>query len=182
MDGGPTKYRTEAKLLWDDTYVYVAFTCQDEDVWTTYTQHDEPLYNQEVVEMFIDADGDGKTYNELEISPANVTFDAYFPSHREDLPKAITWESGMKTAVVVDGTLNDPNDVDKGWTAEAAIPIAKLAAVPHVPPLVGDKWRINLYRLDWSNNRKVNEGSAFSPVFIGDFHNLPRFGWLEFGR
>jgi hypothetical protein len=182
MDGGPTKFRTEAKLLWDDKNLYVAFICQDEDVWTSYTKHDEPLYNQEVVEIFIDADGDGRTYNELEISPANVTFDAYFEERRKDLEKAITWESGMKTAVVVDGTLNNPGDADKGWIAEAAIPIANLAAVPHVPPLVGDKWRINLYRLDWYSDRKVNEGSAFSPLFMGDFHNLPRFGWLEFGK
>jgi hypothetical protein len=182
MDGGATKYRTEAKMLWDDKFLYVAWICEDEDIWTSYTQHDDPLYNQEVVEIFIDADGDGKTYNELEISPANVTFDAYFPSHRENLPKAITWESGIKSAVVVNGTLNNAADKDQSWTVEVAIPIANLAAVPHVPPLVGDKWRINLYRLDWYNERKVNEGSAFSPVFIGDFHNLPRFGWLEFGR
>jgi hypothetical protein len=180
MDGGPTKYRTEAKILWDDKNLYVAFMCQDEDVWTSYTHHDDPLYNQEVVEMFIDADGDGRTYNELEISPANVTFDAYFVERRKDLDKAITWESGMKTAVVVDGTLNNPSDRDKGWTVEAAIPIANLAAVPHVPPRPGDEWRINLYRLDWYNDRKVNEGSAFSPLFVGDFHALQRFGWLEF--
>lgn len=178
LDGKPTKYRTEAKLLWDDTNLYVAFVCQDEDVWTSYTHHDDPLYNQEVVEIFIDADGDGKTYNELELSPANVTFDAYFPARRQGMDLA--WESGMKTAVVVDGTLNDPSDVDRGWTAELAIPIAGLASVPHVPPRVGDRWRFNLYRLDWHTGRKINEGSAFSPLFAPDFHNLPRFGWLEF--
>jgi len=82
--------------------------------------------------------------------------------------------------VKVDGTLNNGSDVDKSWTAEARIPIANLAAVPHIPPRVGDKWRFNLYRLDWHTGRKVNEGSAFSPLFVGDFHNLPRFGWLEF--
>jgi hypothetical protein len=88
----------------------------------------------------------------------------------------------MVSAVKVDGTLNDPSDVDKGWTAEAKIPLKSFAAVPHMPPLVGDKWRINLYRLDWYANRKINEGSAFSPLYQGDFHNLPRFGWLEFGN
>ncbi|MHB8417867.1 MAG: carbohydrate-binding family 9-like protein [Myxococcales bacterium] len=182
MDGGPTKYRTEAKLLWDDQFLYVAFTCQDEDVWTSYTRHDDPLYNQEVVEIFIDADGDGRTYNELEISPANVTFDADFAERRKDLDRAVTWESGMKSAVTVDGTLNDPSDVDRGWVAEAAIPIAKLDSVPHVPPHPGDRWRANLYRLDWHTHRKINEGSAWSPLYMGDFHNLPRFGWLEFQR
>jgi hypothetical protein len=180
IDGGPTKYRTEARLLWDDEFLYVSFVSQDEDVWSDFTKHDDKIYTQEAVEIFIDADGDGKTYNELEIAPTNATFDAYFPARREGMD--LSWESGMVSAVKVDGTLNNPSDVDKSWTAEAKIPIAKLAAVPHVPPRVGDKWRINLYRLDWHTNRKVNEGSAFSPLYMGDFHNLPRFGWLEFGK
>jgi hypothetical protein len=178
IDGGPTKYRTEARLLWDDQFLYVSFVSQDEDVWSDFTKHDDKIYTQEAVEIFIDADGDGKTYNELEIAPTNATFDAYFPARREGMD--LSWESGMVSAVKVDGTLNNPNDVDKSWTAEARIPIAKLAAVPHVPPRVGDKWRFNLYRLDWHTGRKINEGSAFSPLLVGDFHNLPRFGWLEF--
>jgi hypothetical protein len=178
IDGGPTKYRTEARLLWDDQYLYLSFVSQDEDVWSDFTKHDDKLYTQEAVEIFIDADGDGKTYNELEIAPTNATFDAYFPARREGMD--LSWESGMVSAVKVDGTLNNPNDVDKSWTAEARIPIAKLASVPHVPPRIGDRWRFNLYRLDWHTNRKVNEGSAFSPLYAGDFHNLPRFGWLEF--
>ncbi len=180
LDGAPTKLPTQARILWDDQNLYVGFQCEDPDVWSSYTKHDEPLYNEEAVEVFIDADGDGKTYDELELSPANVTFDAYFPARRQGMD--LTWESGMKTAVVVDGTLNDPSDVDRGWTAELAIPIAKLSSVPHVPPQPGDRWRLNLYRLDWSQNRKVNEGSAFSPLFQPDFHNLPRFGWLEFEK
>jgi hypothetical protein len=180
MDGASAHYRTEAKILWDDENLYVGFTCQDEDIWSSYTQHDDPLYNQEAVEIFVDADGDGKTYNEIEISPGNVTFDAYFPARRQGMD--LSWESGLKSAVKVDGTYNDPSDVDRGWTVEAAIPIARLAAVPHVPPKPGDRWRINLYRLDWQQQRRVNEATAFSPVYVPDFHNLPRFGWLQFAN
>jgi hypothetical protein len=179
MDGSKTKYLTQAKLLWDDQFLYVAFTCEDQDVWSDFTKHDDKLYTQEAVELFVDADGDGKTYNELEIAPTNATFDAYFPARRQGMD--LSWESGMTSAVKVDGTLNNPNDIDKGWTAEAKIPLKSFAAVPHLPPRPGDKWRINLYRLDWHTNRKINEGSAFSPLYQGDFHNLPRFGWLEFG-
>lgn len=181
LDGGKTKYDTKAKLLWDDQNLYVAFRCEDPDVWAHLTKHDDPLYDQDdVVELFVDADGDGKTYNELEISPANVTFDADFKERRKDLEKAMTWDSGMRTAVVIDGTLNQGNDQDRGWTVEAAVPIAKLDAVPHVPPKPGDRWRANLYRLDRSTGGRTNEGSAWSPLFVGDFHALSRFGWLEF--
>jgi hypothetical protein len=85
----------------------------------------------------------------------------------------------MKTAVKVRGTLDDASDRDQGWTVEMQIPFARLAEVPHVPPQKGDRWRFNLYRLEHHGRRTV-EGQAFSPLFVGDFHALPRFGWLSF--
>jgi hypothetical protein len=178
QDGAAPRYRTEAKLVWDDEAIYVAFRVQDEDVWAKLDKDDDPIYGEEVVEIFIDADGDGKTYNELELSPKNVRFDAFFPARRQGMD--LGWSSGMTTGVRVQGTLNDPSDQDEGWTAEMRIPVKNLAAVPRWPPLPGDKWRFNLYRLEWHTRRTINEGSAFSPPLVGDFHHLPRFGSLEF--
>ena len=177
-DGQTPKFRTEAKVAWDDTALYVSFDSQDDDVWAKLDKNDDPIYGEEVVEIFVDADGDGKTYNEMQVSPKNVTFDAYFPARRTGMDLA--WSSGMTTAVKVRGTLNNPDDKDDGWSAELKIPVANLAAVPHWPPLPTDKWRFNLYRLEWHTNRTNNEGSAFSPPLVGDFHHLPRFGILEF--
>jgi hypothetical protein len=177
LDGSPGRVRTTARLLWDDRFLYVAFDCEDPDVWTTFTQRDDPLYTQEAVEIFIDADGDGRTYNELEVSAANVLFDAYFPERRQGMD--LSWDSQALTAVTVQGTLNDPSDRDQGWRVEMRIPIARLAAVPHVPPRPGDRWRFNLYRLEHHGRRQV-EGQAFSPPRVGDFHALSRFGWLVF--
>jgi hypothetical protein len=178
MDGGPTKYRTEAKLVWDDEFLYVGFDGDDEDVWFNLQKNDAPIYQEEVYEIFIDADGDGATYNELEISPGNFIFDAYFPARRQGMD--LSWDSQMKHAVSVRGTVNNPSDVDQGWSAELQIPVSRLASVPRWPPMAGDRWRFNLYRLEWHSGRKVNEGSAFSPPLIGDFHNLARFAKLEF--
>jgi hypothetical protein len=177
MTGGPARVRTTAKLLWDDKYLYVSFDCEDPDVWGTFTKRDDPLYTQEVVEIFIDADGDGRTYNEIEVSAANVLFDAYFPERRQGMD--LSWDSQALTAVTVQGTLNDASDKDEGWRVEMRIPIERLAAVPHVPPRPGDRWRFNLYRLE-HHGRKEVEGMAFSPPRVGDFHALNRFAWLVF--
>jgi hypothetical protein len=181
MTGAPTHSETHAKLLYDDQFLYVAFDCQDDDVWGTLLKKDDPIYGQEVVEIFLDADGDGKTYNELEVSPHNTQFDAAFEYRRSDLQKAMAWDSHMESAVQVQGTIDDPSDVDRGWTVEMKIPLANLMAVPRLPPQPGDTWRFNLYRLDYYNQRHINEGQAFSPPLVGDFHNLPRFGYLKFG-
>jgi hypothetical protein len=178
FDGRPVALRTEARLLYDDTNLYVSFDAEDPDIWGTLLKRDEPIYNEEVVEIFLDADADGKTYNELQVSPHNVIFDAYFPARRQGMDTS--WDSGMKTAVKVHGTIDNPSDRDERWTVEMQIPFAHLASVPHVPPKQGDRWRFNLYRLEHLNHRREVEGQSFSPVFIGDFHALPRFGWLTF--
>lgn len=177
FNGGPVQRRTTARLLWDDANLYVAFDCEDPDVWGTLLERDEPIYNEEVVEIFLDANADGRTYNELEVSPHGTIFDAYFPSRRRDMDTS--WDSGMERAVKVQGTLDDPDDTDRGWTVELRIPFAKLAQVPHLPPKQDDRWRFNLYRLEHLERKQV-EGQSFSPLFQGDFHNLPRFGWLVF--
>jgi hypothetical protein len=177
FDGHRPALRTTARLLYDDANLYVAFDCEDPDVWGTLLKRDDPIYNEEVVEIFLDANADGRTYNELEVSPHNTVFDAYFPARRQGQDNA--WDSGMKSAVKVRGTIDNPSDRDEGWSVELQIPIARLAEVPHVPPRPGDRWRFNLYRLEHLDRKQV-EGQAFSPLYQGDFHNLPRFGWLVF--
>jgi hypothetical protein len=60
---------------------------------------------------------------------------------------------GLKTAVHVDGTLNDDSDTDRGWTVELAFPwqgmkwLAK-ADGRALPPKDGDVWRIDFSRFN----------------------------------
>src|SRR5206468_10420546 len=142
---------------------------------TTMDKHDDKLWTQEAVEIFIDADGDGKTYVELQVNPRNATFDSYLPEYRKNQND---WNSKMKTAVKVDGTLDKRDDVDKGWTVEMAIPLeavkGRAATGPQIPPKLGDLWRINLYRMDFPKG-KTQTGSAWSPPLVGDFHALDKF-------
>lgn len=179
FDGRKTSLPTRAKLVYDDRHLYVAFDCADPDAWGTFRKRDDPIYTQEAVEIFLDANGDGRTYNELQVSPHNVLFDASFAERRKDLEGAMKWDSGAVSAVKVRGTVDDASARDEGWTVELQIPFAHLAEVPRAPPAKGDRWRFNLYRLE-VHDRKHVEGMAFSPLFVGDFHHLPRFGALIF--
>lgn len=180
MDGSPTARKTVLRLLYDDANLYVAFDAEDRDVWGSLRNKDDAIYTEDACEIFIDADGDGATYNELQVSPHNVNFDASFVARRSDLAAAMKWESGMETAVQVQGTLDDDSDTDQGWSAEMRIPLGSLNRVPRLPPSKGDVWRFNVYRLEHLVRRKQVEGQAFSPLFVGDFHHLPRFGKLVF--
>jgi hypothetical protein len=177
LDGQPCSARTVARLLWDDDNLYVAFQAEDPDISTPFSRDDEPLYTSNVVEIFLNPSGDLRRYDEIELAPSNALFDASFTGRRQGMD--LSWSSRARHAVHLDGTLNDSRDVDRGWTAELAIPFATLTGMPHPRPRRGDRWRFNLYRLRQGRGQP-GEGQAYSPPMVGDFHALDRFATLRF--
>jgi hypothetical protein len=189
MTGVPVDQKTEAKLLWDSKFLYVAFENADSDVWSSLTKRDDKLWTQEADELMIDADGNGKTYVELQVAPNGTIFDTYLPEYRkyEDTVdakrKPYSWNSKMAVKVHVDGTLNKRDDQDKGWTVEMAIPLEDVKGLDKtaakLPPTPGDVWRINMFRMDVPSG-KPQQASGWSPPMVGDFHALDKFGDLVF--
>jgi hypothetical protein len=178
LDGKPATAATEARLLWDDDHLYVAFLCEDANVSGAFFKDDEKLYTSNVVEIFLNPSGDGSRYDEIEIAPTNALFDASFSGgSRQGMD--LSWSSRARHAVHVDGTLNEPRDVDRGWTVELAIPFAALTGMPNPRPRRGDRWKFNLYRLRQGPGQP-GEGQAYSPPMRGDFHALDRFATLRF--
>lgn len=175
---GRSALETYARFAWDENYLYVAVNAVDPDVWTTFKDRDSNTWEQEVIEIFIDADGDQKDYLELQVTPANVIFDAKFTHHRSDLKAARAWNMNLISAVQVDGTLNQRGDTDKGYTVEIAIPIAEVPGAGGKGE-AGQSWRVNLFRWDLPKHGR-QEAGAFSPPIVGDFHALRRFGHLHF--
>ena len=190
MTGAAVEQKTEAKVLWDNKFLYVAFDNADSDIWGSLTKRDDKLWTQEADEVMIDADGNGKTYVELQVAPNGTLFDTYLPAYRkyEDTidpkKKPYSWNSKMNVKVHVDGTLNKRDDQDKGWTVEMAIPLEDVRGIDKdaakLPPTPGDVWRIALYRMDVPTG-KPQQASAWSPPMVGDFHALDKFGELVFG-
>lgn len=191
LTGAPSEVGTEARMLWDDKYLYVAFENADTDVWSSLSKHDDKLWTQEAVELMIDADGDGKGYIELQVAPNGNVFDTYLPQYRkyedsiDPKRKPFSWNSKVNAKVTVDGTLNKHEDKDKSWTVELALPLEDVkgmdtgAALPKLPPAVGDVWRANMYRMDVPLG-KPQQAVAWSPPLVGDFHVLDKFGELIF--
>jgi hypothetical protein len=191
LTGAAVAQKTEAKLLWDKKFLYVAFDNTDTDVWAKLTKRDDKLWTEEADELMIDADGNGKTYVELQVAPNGNVFDTYLPERRkyEDTLdpklKPFSWNSKMTAKVRVDGTLNKREDQDKGWTVELAIPLEDVKGMDtksavKLPPSPGDVWRINMFRMDVPQG-KPQQASGWSPPLVGDFHALDKFGELVFG-
>ena len=54
------RFRTRAKMLWDDQFFYVAAELEEPHVWATLTKHDSVIFHDNDFEIFIDPDGDNQ--------------------------------------------------------------------------------------------------------------------------
>lgn len=175
-----------AKMLWDDNYLYVGFYSQDSKVWATFTDRDDPLYQEDVVEVYIDQDGDGKNYLEIEVNPLNTIFDLWLTKPwAEGGAGNVAWTmAGLVTAVSIDGTIADNSDQDKAWVCEMALPFSAMEfAAPsrNYPPLINDRWRMNLYRFDRSSTDN-NSGELLGwSKTDGSAHEPDKFSVVTFG-
>jgi hypothetical protein len=186
--------RTRAKMLWDDEYFYVGAEMEEPQLWATLTRHDSVIFQDHDFEVFIDPDGDSHEYYEFEINALGTGWDLFLPWPYKDGGKAIhNWEiPGLKTAVHLDGTLNDPTDRDRGWTVELAFPWAVLREAARRPsPLAdGDQWRVNFSRVEWTLT-SVGGGYAkvpgtkennwvWSPQGVVNMHRPELWGYVQF--
>lgn len=190
------RFRTQAWMLWDEHYFYIAAQLEEPHVWGTLTNHDAVIFQDPDFEVFIDPDGDAHDYYEFEMNALNTGWDLLLKKPYKDGGPALNeWEiPGLKTAVRVDGTLNQSSDRDRGWSVEIALPwkaLADLARRP-APPKEGDQWRVNFSRVEWQIDivdgryRKVpgtrEDNWVWSPQGIVDMHRPEKWGYVQFTR
>mgnify|MGYP000894936527 CR=1 FL=1 len=188
------RFRTRAKMAWDDRYLMIAAEMEEPHLWATLTERDSVIFHDNDFEVFLDPDGDTQLYGELELNALNTVWDLLLVKpYREGGPAINGWDiKGLRTAVHLDGTLNDPTDTDRGWSVEIGIPwpaIAEISRVP-CPPRPGDVWRINFSRVQWVldvvDGKYVKrpglkeDNWVWSPQGVIDMHQPEHWGELEF--
>ena len=108
-------------------------------------------------------------------------------------PRGIRWAfthfdmPGLQTAVMVDGTLNDNSDIDKGWSLEIAIPWNSLQILANgrtIPPSNGDCWKMFLGRfqklLHSGTETIPHPAMALNSHGIYDTHLPDKWSSIEF--
>lgn len=189
------RHATRAKLLWDDRFLYVGAWLEEPHVLGRLTRHDSIIYRENDFELFIDPEGDGLWYGEVEVNALGTLFDLMLDKPYNRGGRAIIKEwtpPELAAGIAIDGTLNDPGDVDRGWGVEIALPFDSLrehATVP-VPPRPGDVWRLNFSRVQWHYDvvdgeyvkrpRTPEDNWVWSPQGVINMHVPGRWGFLEF--
>jgi hypothetical protein len=163
--GAAPKQATEVRVAVSGPDLRVLFDCVDNDVWATKTAHDDRLFEEEVVEVFLDPVGDLECYFEIELNPLNAVLDLVLRKSPSGLKKEVGWHcAGLRTAV---------QRTARGWTAEMAIPFESL--LPSSARM--QPWRCNFCRIDRPRGHP-RELSAWSPTGVPLFHVPGRFGFL----
>jgi Carbohydrate-binding family 9 len=175
---GPAQQQTITQACYNDNALFVHFDCADQDIWGTYTQRGDAIYDEEVVELFI---GVGSAtpvdYYEFEVSPNGVLLDVKV--HNPDSDRAtIQLDFGWECPGLRWGAQRD--DAHNRWRAYLAIPwssiggssIGGTASLPTA-------WRANFYRIERPRS-SAPEFSCWSPTMTdpADFHKPLYFGML----
>jgi hypothetical protein len=192
--------KTRVKMLWNDSCLFVAAAIEEPHVWASLTQHDAIVYHDNDFEVFIDPDNDTHKYFEIEVNAFNTIFDLFLPRpYRNGGSALIPYDvAALRSAVRVQGTLNDPSDKDSSWTVEMAIPFRSVSfGNIWRAPAEGTIWRINFSRVQWESEvvkgkyskKKNNQGRflpehnwVWSPQGVINMHFPERWGYLQFTR
>lgn len=219
--GDRTGYETRVALLWDSEYLYVGFRVQDPDIRAQTVKPNEHVYVQDDdAEIFIDF-GDGYyeigvnpvncTY-QIQWTWLDPVVQAQDWARLEELFKLPDYlyytrrstESlgrvgnrdfslpGLRHAVAIEGSINNPASADVGWTVEMAIPWRSLSEMSNetsLPPKAGSSMRMQAYRAqhDWSTEQEnfLGGGSEFqgytwSAMGNTNVHNPERWTVVNF--
>jgi hypothetical protein len=190
------RFRTRAKMLWDDEFFLIGAEISDPHIWGTLVKRDTVIFYDNDFELFIDPNSDNHEYYEFEMNALNTVWDLLLPKPYRDLGSAVdSWNiDGLRTAVSIRGTINDPRDTDTSWTVEIAMPWKALGAYAHkpIPPVEGDQWRVNFSRVEWTTvlengkyvkvKGKPEDNWVWSPQWVVNMHWPELWGFVQFTR
>lgn len=175
-DGQEPRLGTAVAAYYDERYLSLVFSGEDDEVVATYRGHDDPIYLEDVVEAFL-APVNPTEYFEIDANPLGTMFDAKIVSpdgERRTMKSQPDWNCEECWALVQRETRDD-----KRSRFSIVMRIA-FAALKRPTPKPGEIWRGNFFRVDRSSSG--DEYSAWQPTYRTppDFHVPGSFGNLIF--
>ncbi len=174
------RFLTQAKMLWDDENLYIGAQLDGDEIWGHISQRDDVIFQDNDFEIFIDPDSDTQQYYEFEMNVLNTVWDLFLPVAYRDNGSALNGYDihGLRTAVSVDGTVNQPSSANRSWSAEVVIPFSALTeCLPgKQTPKEGEYYRINFSRVQWKTDCK--DGRYQKRINPSTGQILPEDNWV----
>ena len=174
------KQKTNMKMMWDEKFLYIFAKLEENHIWGDITERDKIIYYNNDFEVFINPNNHVFSYGEIEINALGTEWDLFLNKPYRLKGKADSkWNiKELKSAVFINGTINNPNDIDNYWTVEMAIPIKEISQLKdpfdYHYPKSNDIWRINFSRVNW--DYELNKGKYSRKKKNGKY--LPEYNWV----
>jgi len=168
VTGGRPRLATSVRVGRRDGALCVRFDGRDAGVVATLAGRDDPLWTEDVFEVFLASEDPPRVYFEFEVNPLGALFDARVESPalaRASMRVDASWDCpGLAVRVT--------RRPDR-WSALLTIPLEPWCGASEPVRL-----RANFYRIDRGG---TDEFTAWSPTFAEppDFHVPDRFGVLR---
>ena len=171
--------QTQVKIAYDDQGLYVGAILEEPHVWATITKHDAVIFHDNDFEIFLNPANDTHNYLEYEVNALGTVWDLFLTKPYRDNPQVLdNWElAGMKSAVYVDGTLNNPKDTDKSWSIEIFFPWSTIYQTMRgkEKPQPGEQIRVNFSRVEWTT--QAQDGKYVKVPIRGE-DNIREYNWV----
>ncbi len=168
-------FKTNVKMLYNNEFFYFFAKMEDPHIWATLKQRDTVIFHNNDFEIFLDPDNDSHNYYEFEINALNTVWDLFLTKPYREKNKVLDgWDiNGLKSAVHIEGTLNNPTDTDHFWSVEIAIPWAAMREAHRENNVPTQKfWRVNFSRVHWDfdltdgkYDKKRDNGGKYLPEY-----------------
>lgn len=176
----PSK-NTDVRMLWDNNYLYIGATLEENDITGSITHHDDVIWHDNDFEVFLDPFCDGQLYFEIENNALGTVMDLMMTKPYGKGGKFIMeWDcKGLRLATHCDGTLNKSSDSDKTWYVEIAVPFDALRR-EFRSSREKKVWRVNFSRVEWLVKGGPEENWVWAPTGKVDIHVPELWGYLRF--
>jgi hypothetical protein len=184
------RYKTRVKMLWSDSFLYVAAYMQEPHIWAYLTEDEMIMYHDNDFEIFIDPNGDNHNYYEFEFNALNKKWDLFLERpYRDGVEADLKWNcKGLRNATQLYGSINNPKGAeDSAWTMEIAIPLHCISD----QVADGRQWRINFSRVEWDTKirgkkyiklKKPENNWVWSPQWAINMHRPEYWGYVQFSK
>lgn len=169
---------TMVSLSWNEDNLYIAYNSVDSKIIGSSQKKDSQIFNSDdLVEIFIDADGDGKNYVEIGVNAFSTYYDMLLKCISPDC-------GGWKTSINFDieGFEAVSEITTEGFTTEIKIPFSSLEKIQNgnfKKPTIGTKWKGNTFRIDYGNTTEYLALQPYKSSKFG-FHQPQEFAVFEF--
>jgi hypothetical protein len=118
--GKPSRPYSEARLVWSGDYLYLALYASDEDIESHTDAPDQAIGQDDAFRVVFSQAG---AEYAIEVTPKALVTDSI---RRDGGEWDVTWNSETQASREIDGTMNDPRNMDEEWAVELAVPLASI--------------------------------------------------------